>query len=374
MCVVPKQPRPIIAIVGSIDERRNHPDDAWHYDPPLLHPDIAVAVCAQLGAALATANWELMVYAGKGPYADNSYIEPLVVNGYLGTGPVRPGSIHVLYSRQHSRPEFDAVADPREAIDFKADLSDHWEPSFFRSLADVDAALILGGGHSAYLAGLVCLGRKIPLLAIGTFGAAGSRVLDALVQAQSPLDRADLALLGQAEWTPSSAAAVVKSLDRQVSALDAERQELQDARQSRRRSQNAAIALALFIAAALLVPTALVVHTPRAWWELALLFMAPVVAGASGGTIRSLLPRTHQIEISTLGSAALGAVAGGVSGLLYLTAQLTSSSATTLGALTEREYQVFVLFSVVTGFVAGLALDGVYQRLITAGAAEARDV
>ena len=132
--------------------------------------------------------------------------------------------------------------------------------------------------------------------------------------------------------------------------------------------------LALFIIAALLVPTALVVQEPRSWWELTLLFVAPVIAGASGGTIRTLLPRTHEVEISTVGSAALGAVAGGVSGLLYLTAQLTSSSGTTLGELTDREYQVFVLFSVVIGFVAGLALDAVYQRLISAGAATVRDV
>lgn len=364
----------MIAIVGSVDERRNQPSDRWPYDPPLRNPDTAATACEQLGAALAATGWELVVYAGKEPYADNRYIEPLVVNGYLRTGTVRPGSIHVLHSRQHARPEFDAVPDPPEAIEYRADLSEHWQPSFFRSLADVDAALVLGGGNAAYLAGLVCLGRKIPLLAIGTFGAAGERVLDALVQAESPLKRSDLALLGQSEWTSSSAVAVVASLASQASSLDAERQDLQQARHTRRRSQNAVIALVLFIVATLLVPTALVVHEPQRWWELALLFIAPVIAGASGGTIRTLLPRTNQVEVSTLGSAALGAVAGGISGLLYLTAQLSSSSATTLGALTEREYQVFVLFSVVTGFLAGLALDSVYQRLVTAGAAEARDV
>jgi len=67
-------------------------------------------------------------------------------------------------------------------------------------------------------------------------------------------------------------------------------------------------------------------------------------------------------------------VAGGITGLLYLTAQLTSSAETTLGALTAGQYQTFVLFSVSFGFVAGLTLDSVYQRLISAGAADARDL
>lgn len=105
-----------------------------------------------------------------------------------------------------------------------------------------------------------------------------------------------------------------------------------------------------------------------------MLFFAPLIAGASGGTIRTLLPRTQDVEISTVGSAALGAVAGGVGGLLYLTAQLTSSVDATLSDLTARQYQTWVLFSVVIGFVSGLALDAVYQRLINAGAAEARDL
>jgi hypothetical protein len=280
----------------------------------------------------------------------------------------------VLYSKALEKPEFGAEAEHRDAFEFRADLSDFWEPSFFRSLADVDAALIVGGGHSAYLAGLVCMGRKIPLLAVGTFGASGARVFEALVQARTPLRESDLVLLGQPEWTPTSAHQIVASLATQSAALDLEREEVQQRRLSRRRSQNAAVALVLFVAASLLVPTALIVKEPRNWLELALLFIAPVIAGASGGTVRTLLPRTHEIEISTLGSAALGAVAGGVTGLAYLTAQLTSSADTTLGSLTDRQYQTFVLFSVVIGFVAGLALDSVYQRLIAAGAAQARDL
>jgi hypothetical protein len=42
--------------------------------------------------------------------------------------------------------------------------------------------------------------------------------------------------------------------------------------------------------------------------------------------------------------------------------------------MTDRQYQTFVLFSVVIGLVAGVALDAVFQRLVSAGAARPRDL
>lgn len=362
-----------IAIIGSANKDRNRPDHRWPYDPPLAHPDEAMTACEQLGAALCAGDWDLVVYGGEGLYGETEgFIESAFVTGYVAGSP-RAGSIHVLHSRNSPTPKFAEQADHPDAFEFRADLSDRWEPSFFRSLADIDAAVIVGGGNSAYLAGLVCLGRKIPLLAVGTFGAAGERALDAMQSTRIPLREEDLELLGRPDWTQASARQLVDSIDSQAKALETERAEFQRRRQTRRQTQNAAAALTLFVLAVLLIPTALVVTDPDTWPELALLFAGPLIAGASGGTIRSLLPRTHELEIPTLGSAALGAVAGGVSGLIYLTAQITSSTDTALGDLDNRQFQTFVLFSVVIGFVSGLGLDSVYQRLVSAGAAEARD-
>jgi hypothetical protein len=365
--------RRTIAVVGSANPSRNVVDHRWAYEPSLSNADEVMAACEQLGAALAAARWDIVVYAGEGVYGEAGFVEPAFVKGYLAPGSPQEGSVHVLYSRENPKPEFEGQSSHPDAFEVRADLSDRWEPSFFRSLADVDAAVIVGGGNSAYLAGLVCLGRKIPLLAVATFGAAGERVHEAMRGARTPLRDEDLELLGRPDWTPASARMLVESLGTQAAALEAEREELQRQRQTRRRTQNAAAALGLFVLAVLLVPTALVVRDPDTWPELALLFVGPLIAGASGGTIRSLLPRIHDLEIGTLGSAALGAVAGGVTGLLYLTAQITSSIDTALGDLNSRQYQTFVLFSVVMGFVAGLALDHVYQRLITAGVARARN-
>ncbi len=314
--------RHVIAIIGSANLGRNGPDHSWPYDPPLAHPDVVMEACERLGGELAVAGWDIVVYAGEGNLSGESdgFIEPAVVKGYLASGAVRSASVHVLYSRRFPTPVFAGHATQPEAFEFSADLSKDWEPSFYRSLANVDAGLIIGGGQSSYLAGLVCLGRRIPLLALGTFGGAAHRALDAMIDAGTPLRREDFEVLGRPAWTPASAKALVDSLATQKASLDREREELQRERRSRRRSQNAAVAVALFGVASLLVPTALVVTKADTWPELALLFVAPLVAGASGGTVRTLLPQTTDAEISTLGSAALGAVAGGISGLLYLSA------------------------------------------------------
>ncbi|MGI8631303.1 MAG: hypothetical protein ACR2NA_01980 [Solirubrobacterales bacterium] len=367
--------RRLIAIVGSANPDRNEAGHDWAYDQPLRHPATVLAACEEVGGELAKAGWDIVVYAGENAYgAEGTFIEPAVVKGYMKGDSTRADSVHVLYSRHYPTPEFAAQGEHPDAFEYRADLSSEWEPSFFRSLADVDAALIVGGGRSSYLAGLVCLGRKIPLLAVGTFGGSGHRVLDEMIHAGTPLRQGDFELLGRPDWSPSSARDLVKSLDSQKASLDKEREEVQQQRRTRRRSQSALIALGLFVVASLLVPTALRVSKADTWPELALLFLAPLIAGASGGTIRSLLPRTADVEVGTLGSAALGAVAGGITGLLYLVAQLTSLSDTSLGALTARQYQTFVLFSVAFGFVAGLVLDSVYQKLITAGVADARDI
>ena len=359
-----------IAIIGSANKERNGADHEWQYLPPLANEDVVLEACRDLGAALSLAGWDIVVYAGESLYAEHGFIEPPVVHGYAGHKRVRPDSVHVPYSRRFPTPEFPEQRDHPEAFEIRVDLSHEWEPSFYRSLAEVDAALILGGGESAYLAGLVCLGRRIPVLAVAAFGAGGSRVHRAMVDAAVPLDIEDLELLGRSDWTPQSAQGLVESLATQQDALDQESDELFAIQRGRQRSQSAWVALSLFLVAAMLVPTALLVKDPSTWPELALLFVVPIVSGASGGTIRTLLPRSQELEISTIGSSALGAVAGGVSGMLYVISQLISSTETSLGSLTTRQYQTWVLFALVIGFVAGLALDSVYQRLVNAGAAQ----
>jgi hypothetical protein len=364
-----------IAIIGSALESRNECGPPLQYDPPLLNGSVAEQACREIGAALAADGWDIVVYSGSGAHQDRGFIEPAVVSGYLSQSKSRKHSVHVHYAGGYDKPRFDEQSNPahQDAFNFSRDPSDDWEPSFYRSLAVVDAALILGGGQSAYLAGLVCVGRRIPILALDTFGAAGSRVYHAMVNGRAPLTDDDRQLLAEPVWNATSAQQLVASLPSQQAELDKEREEYLALVRQRRRSESAGFALALFLVAAMLVPTALVVQQADTWFEYALLFSAPIIAGASGGTIRSLLPRTQDNEISTVGSAALGAVAGGIAGLGYIVSQVTSVPDTTLTDLTDRQYHTWVLFAVVIGFASGIALDAVFQRLVNAGEAKPRD-
>lgn len=368
--------RRYVAIIGSANPERNR-TDKYRYDPPLQHDDVVLTACEQLGSELARHGCGIVVYASGNTKTDivdeggGGFIEPAVVRGYLAAGDPPERSIRVLYGTGFGRPMFDEEREHDGAFDFDGDFSGQWEPSFYRSLADIDAALIVGGGPSARTAGFVCLGRKIPLLAVKTFGAAASKVFDDMDNADTPLTRDELSVLNEDEWSQQSAKRIVDSIDVQQERLDAERIEVQRARESRRQDSKSLLALGLFICAILLIPTALIVNDPNTWPELVLLFVAPLLAGASGGTIRTLLPKTSSEQVGTQRAAYLGAVAGGITGLFYLISQLSSSAITNLTALTPREYHTFAVFSVALGFTAGLALDTVFQRLIDAGVASA---
>ncbi|MGD2115656.1 MAG: hypothetical protein PVG07_11420 [Acidobacteriota bacterium] len=106
------------------------------------------------------------------------------------------------------------------------------------------------------------------------------------------------------------------------------------------------------------------------------LFFCPVLGGVSGATIRLVfdfregtLPLTTQSALTT---AALGLVAGGIAGLLFITAQMTGIPSgldgevqkTVVEALQRDQAKNLVPFALAIGFLAGLTLDAVFRRLI----------
>jgi membrane protease YdiL (CAAX protease family) len=96
-----------------------------------------------------------------------------------------------------------------------------------------------------------------------------------------------------------------------------------------------------------------------------LLFLSPLLAGVSGSTIRlvfdlrqGVMPLTPQSALTT---AALGLIAGGVAGLLFVTAQMTTVPEATMSG---KQASRLVPFGVVVGFIAGLTLDAVFRKLV----------
>ena len=97
-----------------------------------------------------------------------------------------------------------------------------------------------------------------------------------------------------------------------------------------------------------------------------LLFFSPLLAGVSGSTIRLVfdfrqgtVPLSRQSAITT---AALGMIAGGIAGLLFLSAQLTTLPQDV--ALTQAA--ALVSYVVPIGFIAGFTMDAVFRKLVAA--------
>ena len=154
--------REFVAIVGSVDASRE-------YEPPLAHVDSANAACVQLGRALAAAGYGIVVYS-----SDREFIEAAVVDGYLDAPEkVADGSIHVVYPGEHRSAETNFVQQ-QSALDSKfrlrRDASRNWDVSFYRSLFEADAVLIVGGGRSSFTSGLVALSAEKAVVPVAAFG------------------------------------------------------------------------------------------------------------------------------------------------------------------------------------------------------------
>ena len=103
-----------------------------------------------------------------------------------------------------------------------------------------------------------------------------------------------------------------------------------------------------------------------------LLFLSPLLAGVAGSTIRLVVDLRQGTAIlssqSAITTAALGLIAGGVAGLLFITAQITTAARPADQPdqlLAIEQARKLIPFGVLIGFVAGLTLDAVFRKLMT---------
>jgi hypothetical protein len=99
-----------------------------------------------------------------------------------------------------------------------------------------------------------------------------------------------------------------------------------------------------------------------------MLFFAPLLAGGAGSAIRPMVDRlrgTEAMAPTLLAAIVLGLVAGGIAGVLFVTAQLTADPQLTADAQTITPYaQRSIPFAMAVGFVAGLTSDAVFGKLL----------
>jgi hypothetical protein len=373
---------PRIAIIGSYDTRRQD-------ELGFRNLDARNQAGEDLGRELARQGFHIVVYS-----SDPHSLEVDVVRGYLAKPEQPAGSIQVLFSHTYGEPSFVPNQAADERFEFLPDMSPDWESSFYQSLATVDGVLIMGGGPSALIAGIVAISHQKPVVACATFGGSGEKVWRALREQTYPLEPVEFARMAAGAWSPDLAARLVSLLGRQqegfarrlkeMKALEAERVaevRRKEYAENARINWHAIVSALLFIAAAATWPVSAFLELTDLTGALVMVLLTPMIAGASGSTIRVVLDwaggvdRTFVLsaynQYILLRFAALGTVAGGLAGVSFVLAQLfatqqpgtTPEQALALAAALKR----LIPFLMIIGFGAGLGAEVVLSNVRKAG-------
>jgi hypothetical protein len=282
-------------------------------------------------------------------------------------------SIEVRYPLKKQKPDFLEQENHSELFDWRPDASDDWEMSFYQSLTGVDGVLLLGGGQSTLIAGLVAIGHGKALLPIATYDGAARKVWQALLPGRDLPTPDDMSVMAKPGWATGQAAECVQSLQTQLARKNEIRKQrrLEERRSEISVTWRAIIAALLFILSVACIFPGWVKTQPDLPTALLLLFAGPLLAGASGATVRLIfdmrqgaLPLTKESAITT---GALGLVAGGAAGLLFIIAQVTtlqSPDPAHGGIISAAQASKLVAFGVVIGFTAGMTTDAVFRKLI----------
>src|SRR5688572_28582799 len=136
---------PLIAIDGSYDPQRTA-------GLSLKNTEIAPEAAAELGRPLARQGYRIVVYSSY-PYL----FEVDVVRGYVVVKETQPepDCNQVGFSPRFGRRALAKEDNDKDLFDFIADANAEWEVAFYRSLREVGRVLVLGGGASSMIAGVI---------------------------------------------------------------------------------------------------------------------------------------------------------------------------------------------------------------------------
>jgi hypothetical protein len=293
------------------------------------------------------------------------FIEAHVVRGYVAAGTAAPGSIEVRFPDGSEAARFPEYETHAAAFRFQPDTSRDWEVSFYRSLNDADGLLLLGGGRSTLIGGLVAIGLGLPTVAVATFGGNARKVWSLLGRENELLTEADHAAMAPPAWDDTSARRMVEGLlaqqRRQAEAQAARRRE--EAAEARRRVRDATLVIGLFVAVMATVSLGLRGFEPGLLAIYVVVLMTPLLAGAAGATVKTVFEPDPDRSATVV--AALGLAAGGISALLFLLSQLAATPDLLNASNPEAADRArnLTLFGAGIGFVAGFTFESVYRKL-----------
>ncbi len=356
---------PIIAIVGSV-----RPEILTRSE----REKDARAACNELGRELAKEGWRIAVYS-----ANTDFIEQDVVTGYVTAGAAGKESIvcHHPTGADIHFPEMDEHKD-KEYFDEKVAPSDDWEASFYRSLAEVNGILLLGGGPSTLIAGYMALSHSLPIIAIANFDGAARKIWQQHLPSKPAfIEEEDIQIMAK-KWDANSAKDLVASLRRQhdkwrekLSTEIKERHSIEDKARKwdehikedaeERAKTWLAIGFLVIFIVFLIVG---LVTTPPGWLYSLLTTLGLCFAGGMGATIRMLTPGAPASRKWV--APVLGVVVGLVFSLLYLVPQLYQNSGFLIpsGPDISDAKRAQYISSLIVAFLAGLGFDFALDQLL----------
>jgi hypothetical protein len=348
-----------VAIVGSADPRRAE-------ELGLRNASSAPSTVKNVGHAVAERGLGLLVFS-----SDPSFIESFAVAGYVGNQKAQAKGIRVVFPRDPSvaRPRFAEESVRPECFDFAISPNAHWETSFFETIAGTSILILIGGGRSTFVTGVLGRILRKVVLPLDAFGGAASEVWSFIDTNKDALNDVQRALIAEdnngSDWALSVVDVGLAALKHSEQRLYEE--QTREGSQKRLVAQNAVLALLVFLFSCLLI-----VFT---WDNAALsrgtmmtcLVGSPILAGISGAFIRKVADvfqntTPAQSRGNWLSLGALGGIAGGFSGLLFVVAQLTATPTITGNSLPAQVSRL-VPFAMITGFLAGFTADLVYSNL-----------
>lgn len=332
--------RPAVALIGSVPPAL--PNGAGGYT--------AAQAAEEIGAALAAAGFDLVVYSSAA-----AFLEHCAVTGYLSGSAVRPRSVKVRPPFDNPHLDFAELAQCPEAFDIRYEPGADWEVSFYRSLSEIQGMVMIGGGRTTLVTAMVGLAFEIPLAPVATFGGHARRAWETLGRVRNQATDEEISALG-ASWGSGSAERVVEILQSQGRRKAAERRLQERSRRSeaRRAATGLLVGTVLLLAGLATIPLSYAAAA-SAPLNITALILGSLLAATSGAITRTSVDRGRDWARAS----ALGLAAGAVAFLLFVTAQLATSPDILTGPGARR----LLFFVLSVGFISGFTFDAVYARL-----------
>lgn len=350
-----------LSIIGSADPDRNDQKRTDAYKPPVSIED-SRAIAKNIGEELAKRGHGLVVY-------DAAFIEADVVSAYVSAiktaNPSMPQIIIrqpqdaqiVPFKEEHTHPSL---------FERRADKTGLWEVSFFRSLADSDGLILVGGSYSTSVAGQVAIGARIPVLALERSGGSARTVWKTIAPG--------IDLPSIAEHAHMARDASKDMVARWIDGLEAQRRR-RYAVETGPILWHAAYASLLFVLAiAGALGSHLVPELPEFpdFLRKACFFGSTLFAGAAGAAIRMVFERRYgsgSLVPPAIGiTLALGMMAGALAGLLYFVAQPADLD------LAGQSGLRLVSIVLVVSTIAGLTVEAIFRKLLGIDVLQTRSI